>query len=203
MQEPPSAPDQARLEPLPPRSMLALALVFEGALGLVAWLLGKLLGQKPWADLHWDQNDALLGVAATLPMLALFVATVRWPVGPLTQIKEVSEQFIRPLFARCSILDLALISAAAGLGEELLFRGFLQASLEDRFGRLAGVGVASTVFGLLHFITPTYALYAGLVGSYLGLAWLWSGNLLVVIVAHALYDFLALVYLVRGKPGSL
>ena len=38
-------------------------------------------------------------------------------------------------------------------------------------------------------------------GVYLGLVWEWTGNLLPPVLMHALYDFLVLLYLLRG-PGS-
>ena len=53
------------------------------------------------------------------------------------------------------------------------------------------------VFGLLHFITPLYALLAGLMGLYLGWLYEATGNLIVPMIVHGLYDFAALVYLVR------
>lgn len=187
---------------LPPRALVPLALAFEGSLGLAGWLLGKLLGVPALGSLRWDPGDVLIGLAATLPMLVGFVLCVRWPVGPLRRIKQISDEFIRPLFGGCSVAELALISVAAGWGEELLFRGFLQAALEDQFGWLLGLLGASVVFGLLHFITPTYALYAALMGVYLGGLWLASGNLLAVIVTHAFYDWVALVFLVKTRGSA-
>ena len=186
--------------PLPPRFLVPLALLFEGGLALLAWLLGWALNGTPSVGLRWDAADALFGLAATLPMLAGLGASIRWPLGPLAQIKEVSDDFIRPLFAACSVADLALISLVAGVGEELLLRGFLQALIQEHAGWVAGWFAASVVFGLLHFITPAYGAYAGLMGLYLGGVWLGSGNLLVAVIAHALYDFLALVYVVRRPP---
>ena len=59
------------------------------------------------------------------------------------------------------------------------------------------------LFGLMHFITPTYAVLATLMGAYLGLVWQWTGNLLAVVLMHALYDFLVLLYLLRGPGSSL
>ena len=38
---------------------------------------------------------------------------------------------------------------------------------------------------------------AAVVGIYLGLLWLATGNLLVPIVTHGVYDFAALVWLLR------
>ena len=41
---------------------------------------------------------------------------------------------------------------------------------------------------------------AGLLGLYLGTVWIISGNLLTVIVTHAVYEFAALSYLIRIRP---
>jgi membrane protease YdiL (CAAX protease family) len=53
----------------------------------------------------------------------------------------------------------------------------------------------------MHPMTPAYAVLASLAGAYLGWAYLATENLLVPVLAHALYDFTALVYLLR-KPGA-
>jgi membrane protease YdiL (CAAX protease family) len=89
-----------------------------------------------------------------------------------------------------------LISLAAGVGEELLFRGLLQAAIADWLHPWAGLGIASLVFGLAHSITRTYAVLATLLGAYLGGLWLACDNLLAPMITHALYDFLALLYLI-------
>ena len=107
-------------------------------------------------------------------------------------------QFIRPLFRTCTIYDLALISLIAGFGEEALFRGVVQGVIDRWLGVGYGLATASILFGLLHLITPTYALLAALCGLYFGALLMCSGNLFVAIVPHALYDFIALLYVVRG-----
>jgi membrane protease YdiL (CAAX protease family) len=178
------------------------AVLFEGGLGLLAWGLGWLLGHPPLAYFSWNWLDAALGAAASSPLLLLFAACVRWPVGPLRRIKEFSDEVVRPWFAPCTLLDLALISLAAGIGEEMLFRGLLQNLFRNWLGLWGGVAAASVLFGLLHLITPTYALMAAAIGVYLGCVQVATGNLLAVITTHALYDLIALVYLVRGPNQS-
>jgi membrane protease YdiL (CAAX protease family) len=174
-----------------------LALLFEGGLGVLAWVLGAVLGPAPLGDLHWDSRSALLGIVATVPMLLGLLACLRLPIEPLRRIKRISRTFIGPLFARCSVFELAVISATAGVCEEMLFRGFLQNLLMRHLGTWPGLLLASAVFGLVHAITPAYAVLAAVFGAYLGTLWLRSENLLAPILAHALYDFLALLYLVR------
>ena len=70
------------------------------------------------------------------------------------------------------------------------------------WGVWVGLAVASVLFGLAHAITVSYVLLAALMGLYLGWLWIATGNLLVPIMAHAGYDFLALVYLVKIRRPS-
>jgi membrane protease YdiL (CAAX protease family) len=83
----------------------------------------------------------------------------------------------------------------------MLFRGVLQDTFRGWMPLWAAIGLSALLFGVLHAVTPTYAVLAALVGAYLGVLYLLTGNLLAPIVAHAVYDFVALVYVTRG-PGS-
>lgn len=111
------------------------------------------------------------------------------------------EERIAPLFAGSSPAEIVLVAGLAGLGEETLFRGVVQTALLDRCPTWAAVGISATLFGLAHFLSATYAVMAALVGAYLGWLHLASGNLLVPIVAHAVYDLVALRILLDVKPA--
>ena len=102
-----------------------------------------------------------------------------------------------PLLAPRSALQLVLLAALAGFAEEILFRGVIQAGLARVMPESGALVVASAAFGLAHFITPTYAILAGLAGLYLGGLFLFQGSLVAPIVAHAVYDVVALNYVVR------
>ncbi len=184
----PQAPDITRL-----------AIAVEGGLIVVAWCAGWAVGQLPLELFFWDTHEALLGLAATLPMLALFFACLRWPIGPLKSMKEFCERVIRPMMAPCTLLDLAGISLLAGLGEEMLFRGVFHAAFATWTGNVwMGLVLASVLFGLCHAITTAYTVLATVLGAYLGWLFLHTGNLLPSILAHAVYDFIALVILVKA-----
>ena len=73
----------------------------------------------------------------------------------------------------------------------------MQTNLAGAMGVVPALLVTSVLFGLVHFVTSTYAVMAGIIGVYLGVISIWSGNLLVPMVVHALYDFVALMYLAR------
>lgn len=190
--------DAPETEPEPDRGRIVVAAVlFEAALAPAALVLGWLLGQPPLDGVLWSVRAVGLGILAALPMYGLFRIGLRWPVGPLGEIKRFFDRELLPLLGGRPASDLALIALAAGFGEEMLFRGVCQGALQRWLGTWSGLGAASLLFGLLHPITPAYCLIAGLLGAYLGAVWIGTGNLVVVIIAHALYDFLALLALLR------
>lgn len=164
---------------------------------MLALLAGWLIKSPPWGQVRWRADGFAIGIAAAVPMLIGLWFLRHIHRGPIGRLNAVVEGFLVPLFARCSIVELALISTVAGLGEELLFRGVLQPVLIGWFGTAIGLLAASAVFGLLHCVTPTYAILATLIGVYLGALPIWTDNLLPPIVAHGVYDFAALVYLTR------
>ena len=183
--------------PIPTGRIVLLAILFEGSLALAAMALGWVSGYDPLVDLRWTWPAAGWGAAATLPPLVLMYWCARTPWSPCHALTQLVRSLILPFFARATWIDLALVSTAAGVGEELLFRGFLQASLADWLGPWVGLALASLLFGLAHLITPTYGVLAALLGAYLGGLWLACNNLLAPIVTHALYDFVALLYLLH------
>lgn len=182
------------------------AAAFEGSLIIVALLLGWLLATPPLETFFFDPVALALGVGATvLPLGLLWLCLkIRW--GPLQEINHIIEELIVPLFRRCSWIELAVIALLAGVGEEMLFRGVIQAAVEQEVGGTYGVWlglfISAMLFGLLHPITPVYAILAGMIGLYLGGLWLVEGNLLTPITTHALYDFLALAYFLCRCPRT-
>jgi membrane protease YdiL (CAAX protease family) len=182
------------------RPLVLLAILFEGGLGVVACLVGWWVEIFPISMIRWRIGDVFWGILGCLPMLLGFWACLRWPWGPLKSIKEFSEGIIRPLFRPCTLLDLAVISLVAGIGEEMLFRGLLQTYLCDQLDVWLGVILASLAFGLVHPFSTVYVVLAAVVGIYLGWLFIWTDNLLVVILIHGLYDFGALVYFARTAP---
>jgi membrane protease YdiL (CAAX protease family) len=168
---------------------LGVAILFEGGLVGVAGALGWWFGVDPLSRLSWEGRGVAWGAAATVPMIGFFLVATRLPLGPLQEIKQFLLEALGPSLAACRWYDLLLVAAVAGVGEELLFRGVLHP--------LAGPVWSNVLFGLAHFITPTYAILAGLLGHFLGWLLDYSENILAPIIAHGLYDFLAFLVVVR------
>jgi membrane protease YdiL (CAAX protease family) len=184
------------------KRLLPVAIAAEATLLILALGLGAWSGVPPFLRLSWSWSGALLGVLATAPLLILLRWSFRAEVAPIRDLVHLARERIAPLFMGCSTVQLALVSVAAAIGEEALFRGWLQPWLELRFPAAVAVAASSLLFGLAHPLSRVYAAFATAVGAYLGWLVLLSGNLLVPIATHALYDFIALILLVRLKPAS-
>ncbi|HEU5303337.1 MAG TPA: CPBP family intramembrane glutamic endopeptidase [Gemmatimonadales bacterium] len=169
---------------------------------MLAWGLGRWLDISPLDRLQFDLEGAALGVAATGPMLLGLAWTVTTIWRPARELVALVTDQLGPLLAGCSVLQLALLAALAGVAEEILFRGVVQAGLVRVVSVPVGLVAASVLFGLAHFASRAYAALATVLGVYLGALFLLQGNLLVPIIAHALYDFVALNYLVRRHRAS-
>jgi membrane protease YdiL (CAAX protease family) len=174
--------------------------VAEGALLLVAVLVGRLMGVQPFARFELTASSLLLGLLATIPLVLSLRWSVRtrWP--PIARLVDFVKARLRPLFIGCSMGQLMTLALLAGVAEEALFRGVVQIGTSRWLTPGGGLIAASLLFGLVHFLTFSYATLAALVGLYLGSLLLLSGNLLVPMVVHALYDLIALVVLTRLDP---
>jgi membrane protease YdiL (CAAX protease family) len=155
-----------------------------------------------WGGWRWEWRDGGWGVAATIPLLAALGGMLRAENTGLRRIREFLERRLRPALGGWSTVQLLAISVLAGVAEEVLFRAALQGGATRGLGPLPALVLASVLFGVCHWITPAYALITGVMGLYLGALWWWSGNLLTPVVAHALYDFVALLWLLRFRPST-
>ncbi len=176
--------------------------VFEAALLLVAWGVAAMADVPLFADFHWDGMDALKGTAAAIPPALFFVWSCNSHWAPVKRIHEALEEFARPIFRDFSNAQLLTVAVIAGVAEETLFRAALQAGMAEPLGDIGALIVASVLFGFAHLVTPGYAIGAAIMGAYMGWIWMQGGNLLIPIVTHAAYDFVALTWFVNKTPPT-
>ena len=179
-----------------PVSLLRLALAGELVLVLLALAWARYRGLPlnaaggPWL------RDAAAGVAAAaaLAIVNHWLLCGAPAAGPVRAVRRVYRDLRKPAFAGIGAREVVVISLAAGIGEELLFRGVLQPEI--------GLIPASLVFGALHMGgrgTLAFGGWVALMGAALGWLAAATGGLLAPIVAHALYDAAALAYIRRGR----
>ncbi|MBF0537430.1 MAG: CPBP family intramembrane metalloprotease [Nitrospirae bacterium] len=180
------------------RRVVVLAVVVEGGLLLLAAILSRILRiELVFASGH-PLHDCLLALPWTVFPLAVFVLSMNdkamsFFIAPgrtwafLKTMRQFVIQHIRAMFVSTTLVDVVFICMLAGVSEEALFRGIIQARL--------GIIWASVIFGLLHFISPAYFIFATVMGLYLGWVFVLYNGLFVPILVHFLYDLGAIVYL--------
>ncbi|UTF58697.1 CPBP family intramembrane glutamic endopeptidase [Gilvimarinus sp. DA14] len=167
---------------------------FEAALGLVGiagLMLAGLALPVIWPvsliDISWGIGAALLTYLGWCVTLIL--------CKPLQNMLAPHLMQLRHLFKGAHLWQLVLISIAAGFGEELLFRAFLQHTIGHYWGDAVAICIAAFVFAALHFLSVVYFAVSLVMGLAFGLVYAISDSLLLVAVWHGLYDFIALVAL--------
>lgn len=176
---------------------VALALVVEGGLAALALLLALVFGLRLGSMVVLDAETLVVATAATIPLAVLVLVLVRLPWSWVEALDRLARELANTLFARSGPMAILLVSLMAGIGEELLFRGVVQSGLESLVGPLAALLLASLLFGLAHAVTKAYFVMATLIGLYLGWLFLATGNLLVPVLVHFLYDWIVLTRYVR------
>jgi len=190
---------------LEPEKFFKTACFFEGSLILLAMFLGWVAGINPFGDLHFSESAVFYGMAGTLPLFIVFIAMQNLQLESLQQIRQLLQETLGPTMHRYGWADLLVLAVIAGVSEELLFRGVIQPWIENSWGLNAGLVFSSILFGLVHAVTPVYAVLAVLVGIYLGMSLDYGDerNLLTPVIIHALYDFLAFLVIMRAYKDTL
>jgi membrane protease YdiL (CAAX protease family) len=163
-------------------------------------LLRWIAGIDPFADIYFSESAIVYGILGTIPLFLMFVALEHIEDESFKRIRRLLLETLGPGLHRYHWADLFILALIAGISEELLFRGVVQPWLETGWDGRVGLVASNVIFGLVHAVTPLYAVLAGLVGIYLGLSLDYEGqrNLLIPIIIHSLYDFLAFVMLMRA-----
>jgi membrane protease YdiL (CAAX protease family) len=168
--------------------------------GIVFALVLKIPNYGFGSGFSANQQSIIDGILYTIPLgiIGYLLDTVEDNFQPLKDVTTATQSSIlnmlgsqfKPVLGLVAALILGL---AAGIGEELLFRGVLQYQLSESLDSSAALAISSIIFGLLHAVTPLYALLATLASLYFGWLYLMSDNLVVPIATHAFYDFVALM----------
>ncbi|WP_323843969.1 CPBP family intramembrane glutamic endopeptidase [Microbulbifer magnicolonia] len=177
-----------------------------GTFGLVMLLQLATLAMALAGIFFLDVRVSVLGASGFFALLIgalgalLSFAAALWLTRSGSGVGKTLRKHCRdlhPFFTRFSAPQIVLTAFAAGVCEELLFRGFLQPWLSLHSTPTLGIVGASIAFGLLHYASFTYFAATVLVGLILGITYRVTDSLLCVITWHALYDLLAITALAR------
>jgi len=195
-------PTPTRLGELLKRRPILFALGFEGALAVAALALSLLFGLQPWLAIDFGADAMVLSVLATAPLIVAMLALMQRRWSWVQALRRIVEDHLLPLFRDAGPLAVFAVALFAGIGEELLFRGVVQAGVEGLIGPVAALVVASLLFGLAHAVSPAYFVITCVMGLYLGWLYQATGNLLVPIMVHFLYDWIVLAWYLRRTPDA-
>ncbi|MQA15510.1 MAG: CPBP family intramembrane metalloprotease [Pseudonocardiaceae bacterium] len=207
-------PRVAQGGPLPPGALLAALAVPTLLAALVAVGVTTLVGNGPaggrlrrelavrWSPRHLGIGLALGvgGLALTIPASALWAA---W-VGTDQANSAVGELFDGQRLAPSAAIVLFLaVWLVAPMCEEVLYRGALWRAMEHwRWNRWVIFGVTTLVFSVAHLELLRTPLLI-VISLPIGLARMYTGNLLASIVAHQANNFLPAVGLLLITLGVL
>lgn len=179
-------------KPLAQRDLLVLftmqAAAFTG-LGLALWYWS---GRPVEQFLILDITDAFSGIVLGLALAAFGWATSRIFPGfaeKMTRLQAKNFAFLADKFPFPAIV---LLSICAGVGEEALFRGGLQTLFADWAGPHAAILVSSTLFALIHLARPVITGIIFGIGVFFGYVYWLTDSLLLVMIAHTIYDIFAI-----------
>lgn len=182
------------------------ALVFYGLMAVGA------VAAATWADLNiliWHDDyqtsrafDVTLGLGVGLVVVvvsALLERVAEWA-------RRLSEAFTG-LLGPLSWGQISVFALTSSIGEELLFRGFLQQwisanLLDGPYASAVGLIITSVVFGIIH-IGPDrktflpWTIMAIAMGFVLGAMYMYTGNVLAPVLCHFTINFINLAQLSR------
>lgn len=200
--------------PLPLAALLAL-LVVPTALAAVAAVVGTALfggGARQGRvarelAFRWRARDFGLGVAIGAGGLVVTIpAAVAWSswVGADEANSAVGEAFAgRTLAPAAAVAVFLVVWLLAPLGEEVLFRGVLWRALERwRWNRWVILVVTGAVFSIAHMELLRTPLLL-VISIPVGLARMFTGNLLTSVIAHQTNNFLPALALLLITTGAV
>ncbi len=171
-------------------AMLSAMLVNQTVVGAAA-LAAALLSPIGWRDrLRWlpariSYGALTVAVVGTLAFSNAFNCLGGLGLLPESPMLEFLADWTSSLDNGSRVIALLIIGVLPGIAEELLFRGYIQTRLSQRWGRWWGVIVAAVLFGIMH-LDPVHGTFACVIGMYLGYLTEHAGSIRPAMVCHAI-----------------
>ena len=175
----------ARYQHLPPRELFRLK--NPGWAGF-AFLIAGLLSLWPLLQCY-------------LLFQELFLLPSSWMEKP-REYQEV----VRSLFGSTGVLAItgAIFIGAVipGISEELLFRGLVMRSFEERLRPLLAVGLTALLFGIVHF-NPILLVPLAVLGTFFGMLTIVCDSIYPAMAGHAIFNSVSIVSVILGQQDEV
>ena len=190
----------------PAYTIMVAAILTEGLLVIISypvlWLSSR--------EIAWNFSvlAASIGLASALPLL--IINHLLWRVSltkPRSVFARFSSEVIVPLCRQITPSNAFVIALLSGFGEELFFRGALNQLILKYSDLFTAALLSSVLFAYIHFIgnmrrfgwmMPLYSC----VGLYLWLVHYYTDSLFAVVITHATYNFLAILWIRRSTRAT-
>ncbi len=131
-----------------------------------------------------------IAICGTLSISLAFDGLSQLNMLPESSVLNEIAQVIGGMTGFSLIGAVLTIGIAPGIAEELLFRGYIQTRLTQRWGPGVGIFITAALFGLLH-IDPVHGAFAVVMGLFLGYLTERSGSIRPAIISHAVNNIVA------------
>jgi membrane protease YdiL (CAAX protease family) len=175
------------------------ALLAPIAITVALRVVGRRLRDGGLTTNHW-RSDTIIGAAVAI-VFAILQFTLIIPLTGGAQRSDVAMALAQIGGSLSGVAGFIVLAWTGGFSEELFFRGHLLPTLQrvlgGRYRTLISVGVTTAVFALMH----GYQGWSGMVdtglygGITLSLLYVWRQRLTACLVAHALWNTIAVVTL--------
>lgn len=176
-------------------TILLSALILSGSSLTAAALSRETLAKRLGLSAKGLRPLPVIVAMVGLPALSVVVENITLLLG--VEISGTLEMIARSIGSARGpqrVLIVAAISLGPGIGEELLFRGYIQTRLLRRHGPIVAIFVTSLLFGLMH-MDPLQSTLTVFLGGYLGFVAYRFGSLWPAVCAHALNNGVSAVAL--------
>jgi membrane protease YdiL (CAAX protease family) len=165
--------------------------LFPAGLGLGILFSFDILRETNWADIAALRD----GVLYTFPFAAIFFSLDILPIQAVRELKRFTEIAVKRIFGKRNALETLLFCAAAGLGEEALFRGAVQGLMDQYFGVIPlSIIVSAVAFGAAHSANAAYFILSAMAGAFFASQYeLAHHNLAGPSITHCLYDWVTIM----------
>jgi len=170
-----------------------IILEWTAAIGMLVWWMVERRPVEPlfltWQISGWRLFVAVLAAAGAAGILIQTKRTVKNP-AELAKVRDAigSLEIMVPRTAQ-EVTTFKVMAITAGVCEEIMYRGVLQAVLASLFGWWLAVVIGGVIFGLGHIYQGTVGFFkTGLLGMFMSVLTIFTGTLIPAILLHAVID---------------
>jgi hypothetical protein len=165
----------------------------------LSYLLSKHVDIKGYIGLDIKPKVILLGVASGVLLLFVDVAgsAVLTSIFGVSKAVEESNAILTDLSSSTpGLISVIVALSLTGICEEFAFRGFLQNTINRKYGFVPAVIVSSLAWGLFHFDPQfVYIISVFLMGLILGYIYHHWNSYVVSAIAHSTLNLIVLAFL--------